>query len=185
MNKFITTSRSLLPAALVCVVAAGGAYAFVYHLVASAHGEYDTIQSEFDALVREQNHHAEVRALADTLREPSDELSGYLLSSDDPIEFLALLEAIGLDAGAGLKVQSIEKEDQTSVKLGKGEKPPEPHVKVVLSVSGSWSEVYHVITLLETMPYALSIEDITVQEQQVDEMYRWEGQIHLWVKIAD
>jgi hypothetical protein len=123
-----------------------------------------------------------VDALARETDTERQQLLSYLMSAQDPLPFIQLVERLGVDAGVELEVGSLAEE---IAKTGGVVDPnAQPSVHVVLLVKGTWENVYHCLMLLETMPYLVTIETVAIEQQtESTEHGMWSGQIHLTVGL--
>ena len=110
MNN-ITRTKTLLLIALGALVVAVGIYVFMYRAVVRAYTTLVTTELEYTAVTREREQRDEVRAFVTETSEMRSELAGYLLASDDPIDFLNLLEQMGQEANVLLTVESLSREE--------------------------------------------------------------------------
>ena len=163
-------------------VGACAVYVFVYSHMVRTHDELLMARAEYDMLLEERTHHSMVRTLVTTTADTRAELTGYLVP-DEPIEFLNVLEdSLAPRTGVVLGVDSLVKEERTEGSSKKGDDPNDARVRAVLSVEGSWESIYHFLLLLETSPFALSIDRVNVSEEDdLETGPGWEGQIHVYV----
>ena len=104
-------------------------------------------------------------------------LENHLLSVDEPLEFLTLVDdTIPRITGAPTEVKSISKEGGEDT--GGAEKTS-PHVRVVLSAEGDWSNLYHLLLLIEHLPYAISLDRAILTLSTTGSDYDWEANIFL------
>jgi len=184
MNKITRTKVTVL-ISLGALLLSAGVYFFMYKEVVGAHEKHMTIHAEYGTLIRERGHRDEVRALVAETEDVRTELAGYLVP-DEPIDFLNLLEKeLAQEAGVVFRVESLSKEGGGTEKLKKGEVPQEPHVQAVLSVEGQWENIYHFVLLLETVPYALTVNRVNISEEELETGYGWSGQIHISVNTKN
>lgn len=177
MGRLTKTQRILLAAVGACCVVAG-AYVLLYRAIMHAHANLAQARADYDRIILEKEHRASVRSLIEETTDVRNELNDYLMPADDPIAFLADVEAAGARAGAALVVESINGEMPGATK---DTGPVRPIVRVVLFAEGAWDALYHLVALLETMPYAITLENITLSETALDAGYGWKSQIQMTV----
>lgn len=180
----ITRTKTLLIIALGALVVAVGIYVFMYRAVVRAYTTLVTTELEYTAVTREREQRDEVRAFVTETSEMRSELAGYLLASDDPIDFLNLLEQMGQEANVLLTVVSLSREEPVVAK-GTNNDIQAPQVRVALLVEGAWENIYHLLALLETMPYSLSIDRVHVTEEKTETGFVWSGQIGISVNTRE
>jgi hypothetical protein len=125
----------------------------------------------------EENNTANAQNLLDVTSHTRSLLEGRLLSVDEPLEFLALVDdVIPRIAGAPAEVKSISEEEvQTEGKSEKGNS----FVRVALSAEGDWNNLFHLLILLEHIPYAVSMDRAVLTRSDTEGEYDWEADIFL------
>lgn len=114
----------------------------------------------------------QLRAQQSLLKElSSDEsaLDSRFLDENGVVPFIELLEAIGKDAGVTIEIDSVGIEpDSTSVQSHEW-------LRVALKAEGSWAKLFHFIVLLETIPQALRLDQVSLSEFAEEELALWQG----------
>lgn len=177
MSRLTKTQGILLIAAGACC-AALGAYVLLHRAIMRTHADLIQTHADYNRITLEKEHRTSIRALIAETADIRNELTGYLMPADDPIAFLADVEAAGAKAGVALVVESINGEAPGN-KPDAG--PVRPIIRIVLFAEGGWNNLYHFATLLETMPYAITLEGFSVSETTLDTGYGWKGQIQMTV----
>jgi len=108
-----------------------------------------------EMIERDKSFDALKKALEDTASE-REVLKNAILESDGLIQFLALIERLGREQGVTLTTSSLSEAsiDSTFQSLV-------IHAKVV----GQHSAVIHVLTLLEQLPYQISLHGLRFERQ--------------------
>jgi len=176
--KSVTTSQKILALALLSLGASGVLYWLVERAVDTKTAAFIEVR---DARVRELFEAQNVQRAQDLLDVTFGTralLEGYLLPVDEPLEFLALVDdTIPRIAGAPTNVVSISKETPDEKKTDETEKPP--HVRVVLNAQGDWNNLFHLLLLLEHMPYAVSLDRAVMTLSTTESEYAWEADLFL------
>jgi hypothetical protein len=175
MKKITTTQKISFGAVLVLILTCVG-YGFTLKHIKVLRQELVTIRQELVAEDKIAENKQVFISLLQNTKQSREELSGYFVPLDDPTPFLELVESVARDAGV---VMSVEKLDMVTEDVSGAEKGKEKSVKVVLAVEGSWQEVYHFISLLEVLPYIVTITDSVFKVEMVNSTSFWKGQIHL------
>jgi hypothetical protein len=125
----------------------------------------------------EENNTASAQNLLDATAHTRSLLEGRLLSVDEPLEFLALVDdVIPRIAGASVEVKSISEEGlQDEEKSKKGTS----FVRVALSAEGDWNNMFHLLLLLEHIPYAVSMDRAVLTRSDTGSEHDWEADIFL------
>ncbi|KKS83252.1 MAG: hypothetical protein UV60_C0046G0001 [Parcubacteria group bacterium GW2011_GWA2_43_11] len=172
--KHITKSQKIAFVALSILLVVCVGYVFLFRHIASLQYKLAEITTELSVIGMLEAHKLETEALLNKTKAGREEIASYFISEEDPTPFLELVETLGKDAGATLEVEAISVDTVNAdggVSVG-------DNMKVVLLVEGSWKSLYHLMSLLEHMPYIATISSatFTVNEEHVG---TWKGQIEL------
>ena len=75
------------------------------------------------------------------------ELESHFVTSDELVSFIEYIESLDTISGGTLVIDEVDVGDEQG----------EPVLKVSLSASGKYKEIYKLLSLIETMPYEVSI----------------------------
>lgn len=175
--------KKTLALGVVCVASVmlfGGAYSWLDTMRAQVHG----IRDELEQTRSNKDRDSQLRDMLAKTVEDRAYLTAHLLNSSEPSVFLDQIESLKQTSGASLTVESITEVANTALRTGAPHEQGVSFVRVVLTVSGVWNHVYHLIQLLETVPYAMLVDQITL-EQGDDDVNEWSGHIELLVAAAN
>ncbi len=157
-----------------------GLYYYVLHTIQENRTEVLIAQEEQlirDARKREADT---ARTLVEETQFQREELTNYFVNTEEEevIVFLDSLESLGPMVGAEYVTETVgvaegDRESTDSI--------PVTGVRSVALVSGSWAQLYQLITLIEHMPYALTITKVALEQSDDDPRF-WEGQLHVHVQ---
>jgi hypothetical protein len=139
-------------AAMFLVVSLGILSGLLY-LISATSAKYSAQQTE---VAKAQVHQQELSSLARLVEASADErnkLSSYVLSDQDIINFLALLETLAKEQGVTSKIQSLK-----TTKLNN----TFDELTLTVLVRGSYTATLRMLTLLETLPYQSYVEKVDV-----------------------
>jgi len=172
--KHITKSQKIAFATVSIFLLVCAGYVFLFRHIATLQHKLAEIITELSVVDTLEAHKLETEALLNRTKAGREEIASYFISKEDPTPFLELVETLGKDAGVTLEVEAISI-DPVNANEGKS---VEDNMKVVLIVEGSWKSLYHLMSLLEHMPYVATISTATfaMNEGSVD---AWKGQIDL------
>ncbi len=137
-------------------------------------GFYYYIDSKQKQLTENTRHVAELRANSNELATlmnvvtqsaaEREKLFTYVLTEEDVIDFLALLETLAAEQGIEYKTENInEKKHSNQFKT----------LTLNISAYGAYQGVVHFIALLETLPYQSSISEINLIKDNEKEPADW------------
>lgn len=122
------------------------------------------------AQLQEQNQ--QMNNLNSTIRNiqnRKEKLHEFFVDSERIVNFLETIEKMGTDSGADVTVRSIS-EGETSAQTVN-------ELKLDLAVDGTWSHVYHFISLLENLPLKITVDTISLGKRNSQEGTQWSGSI--------
>lgn len=181
MNK-LTYEKIVLVVVAVVFAVSIWAYILLFGAINTVTEEIDTVQEEYAQVKANEQAQGAREALVLRTKQDRDELNSYVLSLDNPTPVLALVEQLGIDAGVMVEVESVATE-KASTKQGGGVENDVESLQMALSVSGGWDEVYHLLRLLEELPYVAQVDAVALEEVLVEGSHLWKGQVHLRVFV--
>jgi hypothetical protein len=172
MKKITATQKVSFVSVLLLVLVATG-YVLLYKHIGVLREKLSTVKVELWAVEKLAENKQATLILLDETRQGREELSRYFVPLEDPTTFLELVESSAKDAGVLLEVETL-----AEVASEKGEEGTKK-IKAVLLVEGGWQNVYHCISLLEHMPFAVTVTQAVFTVDQSRDTGVWKGQIHL------
>ena len=168
---FMTSTRALLTSALLLVaLGAFSALAWMTFMAvlgaSAARGEVEAIASQSDALRK--------LAIAGALtRDERTRLVALAVPAGGSAAFIGSVESLGAAARVNASVAGVSAAPPAGAQPGK--------LDLSVRFSGSYAACMRLISLLETMPLALSITDLSLQYDQAG----WSGTLSLSVLSFD
>ena len=142
--------------AIAALVLSATGYVVLYRLVVSkAEGSSQAL-----ALVAVENerqlHEQEIMTAYTDSTNDRSRLSSFILSSADIVSFIEAVEKIGTDSGTVLDMTAI---DQQPAVIDAGSFG---YVTAHIDISGSWPNVMRALTLIENMPYSITLSNLNL-----------------------
>jgi hypothetical protein len=167
MGLFVRT-KSIVIVALLCTFMSGGAYGallyYTYHLK-SARGE---IAISIEAEHKKDEALRLTSRLLEDLAEEETAITSRFVAADDVVPFIELIEASGKDAGVALEVVSVSIATEKEIS--------HEWLAIALKADGAWQGLVHLIMLLETMPYVVNLDSLSLRyEEKEGEVGNWSG----------
>jgi hypothetical protein len=143
MNRSL--KNLIITLTVVCVVIAAAIGWLVWQINAQSN---KVTALEQELLEKEQDAREEVglRTLVEDTSGSIEYLADRLVDKDQAVDFIEALEHVGTAAGVQMSVDSVERGDQS--------------ISAIASTEGSWNQVNHALALLETMPLAVTIQEV-------------------------
>ena len=173
--KHFTKSQKVACLAIGIFLLVSVGYVFLFMHIRDLQFRLTEIKTELSIVDALEANKLETVALLDKTKEGREEISSYFVSVEDPTPFLELVEALGADAGVTLEVETLSidaVEAATSTEY-------KDNMKVALLVEGPWESLYHLVWLLEHMPYVATIADATFTLGNESSESGWGGKIEL------
>jgi len=155
------------------VLLATGAYAFMYHAITTARATLRETSTSIAGAVTRERYLRSMKSLARSLESDHATFSTFFVQSDQVVLLLDVIERFQKATGATVSISSVREEN-----LAKNEgDPPEPVFTLTIDASGSWSAVYHVLSLLETLPYVSFLQRAVIDQRRTDATHvkEWHG----------
>ena len=150
----IPRTVGILVAVVAGCILAGVLYAFMFVRIKDENTEIAMLQVTIDTAADQQaklESAKEVFAL--TLRE-REELDRYILSNDAVVDFIEDLEGLKTITGAVVQVVTVNvAASGTASSTTEG-------LTLTLNAEGSWNQVMHLLSIIETLPYSVRITNV-------------------------
>jgi Tfp pilus assembly protein PilO len=141
---------------LVIVLGLFGAWCFFVYRSSALRGEIAALQSASDEVSAKESKLISLKNVMRDSKDDIDLISSRFIAKDDIPKFIDMLET---DAqGANVKA------DLSSINLEDGEPSAIRALKVHVSGSGSWKDSVGFIALIESLPYALSVDSLSLSK---------------------
>ena len=116
-----------------------------------------------------------IKRLFDNTKEERKELDAYFIAKDDTVSFIELIENLSRTAGVKISVNSVGVEQSAP-------NDQFEYVTVNASASGSFSKLYWLLSLLESVPIKLDIVKFVFEESPDSEKDNKEWRMDVTVK---
>ena len=181
----------LISAVVVCILVIGGVW-FLFAQIRSENEHIAEQQNTIDTIINQQQRVQSMQALAHDTEEERALLDSYFIPSDGVVGFLERLESFSWVTGAAVEISSVNIDsgiiltDEQKAKRSRGEEiqlPPvtAENLHIRMRAEGDWGEVVHVLALIESMPFYVIHDDITINELRGGEA-EWRGLYEFHVK---
>lgn len=133
------------------------AFAFFFLKIRTQANRISDLTSEVGVdMNRDKNLRAAKAALSENKAEISL-LDSYFVKSDGVVDFINGLEALGNKNGVTINIASVSVESDPKAKATLYEM-----LRLKIEISGSWASVTNFIAILENIPYAVSISQVSL-----------------------
>lgn len=171
----LSGTKKKLIVALVLFLVLGATFFGTYLLVEEKHVELADARYR---LATADDRSVKLKSLNRLLEETEDErmqLSALFVEEEAIVEYINSLESISLQSGTTLEI--------TLVQIVEGDTEGLDYLEVEMSAFGSWSQVYHFLSLLETIAYETLINRAYVEKHSEGEDGVWKGSFRVHVPL--
>lgn len=143
-----------------------GVYGYLFYVVASKNTETVVLYTTSHQQASDKEKIQELdRTIKDTEKERNN-LSAYFVTKTSAVTFIEQIEKIGKNAGVDLSVNSVS-----------GDAKGGGTTQLAFSAAGTFSDIYRLIALVESMPYKVTLKkaDMQVTSDQKDGSTIWKG----------
>lgn len=148
---------------LIALIAlAGYAYFFLYVEQAGARTEAAAVEAA--TLAQQNDQFSNLNAVVRNIQDSKAALDNRLIDSSKIVNFLEAVEGLKDTTGAAVSVQSIKEDNSKTVVK---------NLHLDISIEGTWEQVYRFFTLLENMPFNITLDKTTIGEAEGS----WHGTI--------
>jgi hypothetical protein len=144
---------------LFLVLLALGAYGFVFLLLSQKANRVSVLAVETNSVTERQKAVDNARILLGETEVERSILSSSFVEESSPVGFISEVEGLGSISGTLLEINSVDTETINNIE----------HLKVSLSSIGSWENVYHLLALIEALPYHAVISSFSVERHSEEE----------------
>ncbi len=126
-------------------------------------------------IAKVQMHEKELLSLArlvDGSKSEREQLYSYLLQEEDVIDFLSLIGLLAEEQNISLDISELSVTDLSSVF---------EELSMAININGEYVSVFHMLTILETLPYQSSIRSVNITGPKGPNSGGWTGEIVLVV----
>ena len=159
----------LLFVGLITLATAGFGYWFVYNTTISQAQGYSQLLQQLELNKNNQKQEQKLLEIDAVTLDRRSILPTYFITDDKILDFIKSIENIDrVSSSTEIVLSSITSDDAASETKSdsststSSEMVPTEHVKVHVSIKGSWNNVNKVLVLLENLPYSISISSINL-----------------------
>ncbi len=129
-----------------------GLYIFFSLRIQSVFGVAEMASHERLALETKAKQLTTIKSLILSTTEKREELDKHFVTSDDIVPFIQYIESLDTLSGGVLEIDAVDIATLSE----------KPVLSVSLNMSGTYSQVYRLLRMLEEMPYEISLSSLTL-----------------------
>jgi hypothetical protein len=153
-------------------------YTLLFLTIGQSREKLINLESTLEQVVLEEQQYLSQKILLKDTQEDRVELDSYFLTEAGIATFLEEIEMLGEDANVLVNIDSVDVRGSEDEEIS-------DVLDVALDVSGNWVSLFHYLSLMESLPLALTVEKSAMsisgsgEEGSVD----WKGSFDITVAI--
>ena len=151
----------------IAIIGSGGAYWYVFSKIRTVNVESAAVTAELDLEVKRDSFLRSVKKMLQDLSAEKSEISSYFVQQNGVVDFIKEVEALGKLSSTVVNVNSVTVQKQDDVNA------TEEELLVSFRAAGSWKSTYKLLSLIETMPYALTLDRVHLEQTEEVEDGPW------------
>lgn len=164
MNTHSTKTRTLFFFAFLACLAALSCFVFLLWSIKSANEHISTLANE---IAQEGKREELLKSTKNSAAETASlraKLDNFFIAPDGVVSFLEFVDGLGGVSKVGLEITNLGLEDVA------GSPVPSELLRLQIVAGGSWEGIYHFLSLLESIPYKMRLEDAALQKQPKEKL---------------
>ena len=148
---------------------------FVLNNLNNLKNENSETAKELEVTERKMRNIKNLEILFNALDEERQKIRASVILKEDLVGFIENLESLAAHAGADMQIRAIQIEENSYPVLN-------------IESSGDFNEVYYFIEMLESLPYFVSFDRLTIQEnspQDIARLRQGGGKEYKWTSKID
>lgn len=135
-----------------------GVYIFFSYKINSVFDEAESVVHERLSLEAKERQLSKTEDAILSTKDKRLELEKHFITSDELVSFIEYVESLDNISGGTLVIDEVDVNDEGG----------KPALRVSLSASGTYKQIYKLLSLIETMPYEIDIPMFDVSMSDVE-----------------
>jgi Tfp pilus assembly protein PilO len=156
----------LFTLALITFIVASLGFGLLHDRVYKQSIQAGELMKEVKSLEDQKSHELEVKNAYSKIKEQRDRLNSFIVSKDKIVDFIEEVEKIGTQTST-----DIEFSNPVTKEIVKGKKIEDNFTTMTarIDVEGTWPNMMRALTLIENLPYSLSLNNIRINVEKSTE----------------
>jgi hypothetical protein len=122
-----------------------------------------SLKEELDFEIIKEERLRSVKEIVVDVAPQRDEIDSYFVGKDSIVSFIKIVEDLGNLSGVSLEIDSV---GVSGLEIGDGVNSEIlEQLNLDFTTQGSWQNTFHLIALLESLPYKVSFEELSLEEK--------------------
>lgn len=154
--------RTLCIVLLILVLAGfGGLYVF-WSLIRQGITKIHTVNIAVEEQALHHDENESLKALLADVGPDIESLKTRIIGSDDTVSFIDNIETMARQTGATITVDAVSEKPAVEGK-------DYEYISLTMSTEGSWNHVHTFVSMIESLPYKVTINSLTLDQQAFEE----------------
>ncbi len=150
----LSNTGTLVTIMLLAVILMAGIYYYFFNTLRKEVESSSSLANDTATLAVEENNLDSLRSTFSNTGNDQEKINSYFVQKDGAVDFINSIENLASSAHLVGKTDSVNTTDMT---------PPSPMYELLhltFSTRGSWRNTYYFLSLLESLPYNISIRQV-------------------------
>ena len=174
----ISRTKQLFILATILLLAALAAYGALFVFIQNANQDISALESSIGVRGKQEMNLRSIQTIAEDTLEERTQLDSYFVSPDAVVDFIETIEQLAIPTGTSIETTAVEEHSELE--------SAEAHsfLRMQFTVRGSWQEIFHLLALIETLPFYIEVEKANLERELVDGVERWRGAIAIETAVT-
>lgn len=174
-----SATKTLIIVTLLFLALVAGLVLAFFHM-RSVSNQAVMVEEEAARTEAKQDDFQSIRETLENNRKDIEKIDSYLVPANGVPSFLSRVESLGTTTGAVVTTQSVSTEEAPSHQ--QTDENITEALNLTVIIEGGWNEVFHTVSLIETLPRALYVHAINLSRADTEaEEQQWKATLKLEV----
>lgn len=169
----LSKTKKIFIASLVIGLVAVGVYVVLYIVLGNMSAEVSRLNTQSTQQLEQNEQQAATRRIIEDTVNLRNTLDSFFVSSDGVAGFITTIESLATDAQVDLEITTVNVEENETINNEEGNNDNNNSnttaeifqaLQLDMTAQGNWSQVTHFVTLLESLPKKVSIQEVSFEE---------------------
>ncbi|MEN9614368.1 MAG: hypothetical protein RLZZ347_675 [Candidatus Parcubacteria bacterium] len=176
--KNLRSTLGIVISLVLAVVLVGAGYYFLFQQIETVTTHTSDVQNQIEEATGREGYLLSLKTMLTDSKGEINVLDARIIPKDGEVAFLDRLEGLGRFAGVKLTTDAFGLGSVGDMSAGLFQQ-----VGVSVSVDGSYSSVRYFLSLLETLPYSLTLSSVSLERAGASGKASWHGSFKITALI--
>ena len=155
----MTKTKKIITALIVLNLAVFGACFYLFANIKKTDEVVSDRLIQIESGIKKEESLRSIKNLMDDTKKERERIADFFIEPNGAVDFIEMIDSLGIIAGVKLEVESVGVEALKSETDADSES-----FRLSLKTKGSWDNIMHLLSLLESLPYQISFESARFQK---------------------